>query len=152
MDQPDRQQQPAKVYSREPPKRRSKTSTGDRFRVLNTFADFTMCTLNRAEIAVWLLLWRDTKDGLARTSQVDLAKRAGISERTARRAISSLYRIGLLSIVHRGGLKQGPSTYRVYPLSGKHADTGSRLMQDMGVRIQPDISRPNKRIPVSCIP
>ncbi len=32
--------------------------TGDRFAVLNTFADFTLSALTRGEIAVWLLLWR----------------------------------------------------------------------------------------------
>jgi hypothetical protein len=40
-------------------------------------ADFTLSALTRAEIAVCLLLWRDTKsDGTAQTSQADLARRA----------------------------------------------------------------------------
>ena len=40
----------------------ARRNTGDRFAVLNTFADFTLRNLSRAEIAVWLLLWRDTRN------------------------------------------------------------------------------------------
>jgi len=90
--------------------------TGDRFAVLNTFADFTMGKLSRAEIAVWLLLWRDTKpDGLARTSQADLARRAGSHVSTAKRAVARLVRQRLLTVVFRGSLRRGPSKYRVHP-------------------------------------
>lgn len=97
--------------------KRTKQTAG-RFAAINAFADFTLRTLDRTGIAVWLLLWRDTKaDGLAKTSQADLARRAGISDRTARRAIDRLQRAGLLSVVHRGGLRRGVSTYRVHPLT-----------------------------------
>ena len=102
------------------PKRTGKATPAirNRFAVLNAFADFTLRTLDRTGVAVWLLLWRDTKaDGLAKTSQADLARRGGISDRTARRAIDRLQRAGLLSVVHRGGLRRGVSTYRVHPLT-----------------------------------
>ena len=99
--------------AKEKPNRRR---TGDRFRVLNSFADFTLRELSRAEIAVWLLLWRDTKpDGLACTSQADLARRAGVALKTAKRAVKQLARRGLLTVVYRGGLRRGKSKYRVYP-------------------------------------
>lgn len=91
--------------------------TGERFQTINTFADISLAKLDRAEIAVWMLLWRDTKNGTARTSQADLARRAGIRERTARRAIKSLHCAGLLTVVYRGGLQRGPSIYRVHPLA-----------------------------------
>lgn len=85
-----------------------------RFAVINRFADFALTGLTRAEICTWLLLWRDTKpDGLARTSQVDLARRAGINVRTVKRALRSLIDAGLIVIVCQGGLRNGPSTYRV---------------------------------------
>jgi hypothetical protein len=91
-------------------------STGNRFALLNAFVDFTLTGLTRNEIAVWLLLYRDTKpDGTARTSQVDVARRAGTSERTIRRAIRRLENIGLLKVVHRGGFRRGLSRYRVRP-------------------------------------
>ncbi len=104
-------------------------TAGRRFQAVNAFADFTLAALSRAEIAVWLLLWRDTKpDGLARTSQADLARRAGIAERTVRRAIESLRTAGLVTLVYRGGLRRGSSTYRVHALAeGNKADTHVRL-------------------------
>lgn len=93
-------------------------ATGNRFGVLNAFADYSMANLDRAEVVVWLLLYRDTKpNGLARTSQADLARRAGTAERTIGRAIGKLRKAGLLTVVRRGALSRGPSTYRVYPLA-----------------------------------
>jgi len=97
----------------------AKGKAGGRFATVNAFADFTLGGLSRAEIAVWLLLWRDTKaDGLARTSQADLARRAGCNVRTVKRAARRLVRAGLLEIVRRGRLGAGPSAYRVRPLRG----------------------------------
>jgi len=84
--------------------------------VLNTFIDVSLRTLRRNEIAVWLVLYRDTKDGTARTSQTDIARRAGITKRTVIRIIGRLERQGLLRIIRRGGINSGPSTYRVQPL------------------------------------
>lgn len=93
---------------------RGKAETKGRFVVINRFADFALAGLSRAEICVWLLLWRDTKpDGLARTSQGDLARRAGKNVRTVKRAVRRLVDAGLIVIVRQGGLRKGPSTYRV---------------------------------------
>lgn len=71
----------------EPPTRGSKTAkrtarrseAAGRFKVLNTFVDFTLRGLTRNEIAVWLVLYRDTKDGTARTAQSTIADRVGVS-------------------------------------------------------------------------
>jgi hypothetical protein len=96
----------------------AKRRTGERFALLNAFADATLATLDRAEIAVWLLLWRDTKpNGLAHTSQADLARRAGVNPRTIRRALAALQRAGLVVVVHRGGLPLRVSAYRVHALT-----------------------------------
>jgi hypothetical protein len=96
---------------------RPKGSSRGRFQCINAFLDVTMSRLDRADLAVWLLLWRDTKeDGLARTSQADLARRAGCNPRTVRRAIAALQRAGLLNVVRQGGLNRGLSVYRVHPL------------------------------------
>jgi hypothetical protein len=95
----------------------AKPKVGNRFAVLNAFVDVTMQTLTRAEITVWMLLFRDTKqDGLARTAQTDLARRAGLNTRSVERAVRSLERCGLLKVVHRGGLRKGPSSCRISPL------------------------------------
>ena len=99
------------------PKGRPHDKTG-RFAVLNAFLDFTLRDLDRAAAAVWLILYRDTKaDGLARTAQTDLARRAGVDVRTVRRACGKLADRGLLTVVRRGGLRSGLSTYRVHPLA-----------------------------------
>jgi len=89
----------------------------ERFRTMNDFVDFTLRDLGRAEMAVWLVLWRDTRDGTARTAYDDLARRAGLNRRNVGRAIRRLETRGLVQVVHRGGLRQGPSRYRVRPLA-----------------------------------
>ena len=86
---------------------------GQRFGTLNAFVDGSMATLRRNDIAVWLVLWRDTKDGIARTGQSDIARRVGATARTVRRAIGRLRRYGLLVLVYQGGLNRGTSAYRV---------------------------------------
>jgi hypothetical protein len=90
-----------------------------RFQCVNAFLDVTMAGLGRAELAVWLLLWRDTKpDGLARTSQADLARRVGCNPRTVRRALAGLQGAGLVEVVRQGGLRRRMSVYRVRPVAG----------------------------------
>jgi hypothetical protein len=87
-----------------------------------------MANLSRAEVCVWLLLWRDTRpDGLARTSQADLARRSGCSVRQVNRAVQSLLQRNLLRLAYQGGLNRGLSVYRVLPLSK------ANLTEDMGV-------------------
>jgi hypothetical protein len=98
-------------------KGKAKRSSQGRFLCINSFLDVTLANLDRAALAVWLLLWRDTKpDGLARTSQADLSRRAGCNPRTVRRALAALKRAGLVSVVRQGGLKRRMSVYRVDPL------------------------------------
>ena len=100
------------------------TGTGrvnsDRFAVLNAFVDFTAGTLNRADLLTWLVLYRDTRDGTAATSQADIARRTGLAKRTVQLAMNRLETAGLLKRVHRGGLRRGTSRYRV---SGLGKDT-----------------------------
>jgi DNA-binding transcriptional ArsR family regulator len=90
-----------------------KAKTRERFAVLNTFVDFTLSDLSRAEIAIWLVLYRDTREGTARTSYDDIARRAGLNRRNVGRALRQLARRGLVKIVRRGGLGRGVSRYRI---------------------------------------
>lgn len=88
--------------------------TQDRFAEINGFVDFTLAHLTPSAVAVWLILWRDTKpNGLARTGQTDLARRAGVSERAVRKALVCLVGLKLVKVVHQGRAGVGPSTYRV---------------------------------------
>ncbi len=84
--------------------------------MLNAFVDGGMAGLSRSELAVWLILFRDTKpDGTARASLDDLARRGGFDRQTASRAVGSLERRKMLQVLRRGGLNRGPSSYRVFP-------------------------------------
>ena len=94
----------------------SKRAAALRFQILNAFVDGGMADLTRAEIAVWLVLYRDTRpDGTARTSLDDLARRGGMDRQTASRAVGRLERRNMLRVIRRGGLNLGPSVYRVFP-------------------------------------
>lgn len=96
------------------PKRR--VTRSERFAVLNTFTDFGLVGLTGAETKVWLILFRDTKGtGTARTSQADMARRAGLSVRGVQLALGKLQAKGLVRLVRRGRLIAGPSVYRVTP-------------------------------------
>jgi hypothetical protein len=90
-----------------------RTKARERFAVLNGFADFSLADLSRAEVAVWLILFRDTRDGTARTSVTDLARRAGCDRSTVFRALRRLEGRGLVKTARRGGLRRGVSCYRV---------------------------------------
>jgi hypothetical protein len=98
---------------------RGKGQGGDRFVVLNGFIDFTMAGLTRNEIAVWMVLYRDTRDGQARVTQASIAERAGVSRRTVIRAVERLRGRGLLRVVRQGGLAGGPSVYEVVPFAAR---------------------------------
>jgi hypothetical protein len=94
----------------------SKRESRLRFEALNAFVDSGMADLSRAELVVWLILYRDTKrDRTARASLDDLARRGGINRQTASRAVGRLARRRMLQVLRRGGLNHGPSTYRVFP-------------------------------------
>lgn len=111
----------------------------DRFAVLNGFVDCTMSGLSRGPLAVWLVLYRDTRDGTARTSIEDIARRAGLSKRRAVEAVGKLCKVGLLTRVYRGGLNRGPSVYRVHPRprepsgSGDAGDAGTGDVSGRGL-------------------
>jgi len=107
---------PANPVKTSKPKDKVKAGRGERFAVLNAFTDFALAGLTGAEAKVWLILFRDTKrTGTARTGQADIARRAGIDERTVRRVLVKLEEKGMIRIVRRGKLNVGPSVYRVYP-------------------------------------
>lgn len=95
---------------------KAKRKAGDRFAVLNNFVDFTLGALDRTETAVWLILYRDARDGVAKTSQAELARRAGVCARTVRRALQRLETKGLVKVVRRGRIGAGASSYRIRAL------------------------------------
>ena len=92
-----------------------KVQARSRFRDFNGFVDVSLAGLTRSAIAVWLVLFRDTKadTGVARTGQADIARRAGISARAVRKALTELIEAGLVKVVRQGRLGTGPSQYKV---------------------------------------
>ncbi|MCC7419343.1 MAG: helix-turn-helix domain-containing protein [Planctomycetaceae bacterium] len=108
--------EPSEVDARKATGKTTKRKAGERFAMLNTFVDFTAGTLARGELLVWLVLFRDCRDGIARTSQADIARRAGMTDRTVRRTLKRLETRGLVQTVSRGGIHRGVSKYRCHPL------------------------------------
>ena len=100
-----------------PPKANRARVAADRFGQLNAFLDSTAGTLERSELLVWLSLFRDVRDDVARTGQAAIARRIGLSERTVRWAVSRLEKRGLLTAVRRGSLSTGPTSYRLHPIA-----------------------------------
>jgi len=92
---------------------KAKGKAGDRFRLLNAFVDFTLADLDRGELAVWLVLYRDSRDGVAQVSQVAIARRIGITDRAVRKAIGRLADKGLVKVVRQGRIGKGASAYRI---------------------------------------
>jgi hypothetical protein len=77
------------------------------------FVDFTMADLTRAEMATWLVLYRDSKYGTAATSMRNIAPRAGCGLKFVAAAVKHLEGLGLLKVVRKGGYWRGSSCYRV---------------------------------------
>lgn len=111
--------------AKKPKKKGSRRTTRDRFSTLNAFVDAGMVGLMKTEIATWLVLYRDTRDGTACTSEESIAARIGCSRRAVVKAVKSLRRRGLLIQVFRGGLNRGPSRYRVLPIPEPPKELGN---------------------------
>jgi hypothetical protein len=99
-----------------------KAKHADRFAVLNAFVDVSLRSLCRGDIAVWLVLYRDTKNGTARTGQTDIARRTGLSTRGVRKALARLEANRLVRCVHRGGLGRGASRFAVLPIAATNEE------------------------------
>ncbi len=91
-----------------PPKR-----SGQRFRTLNEFVDCTLQQLTPRQAAVWLCLFRDSRNGTATAAQSYIAQRCGLKRPTVSTTISELEALGLVTTIHRGGINRGLSRYRV---------------------------------------
>lgn len=90
--------------------------TSGRWETLNAFVDVTMAGLTPRQTKVWLVLFRDSREGVARTAQNYIAKRTGLRRPTVSAVIGELAALGLIRIVHAGGLNQGISEYEVRAL------------------------------------
>jgi hypothetical protein len=87
---------------------------GDRWAVYNGFVDHTLRELSEAELRVWLILFRDVRDGLARAGMTDIARRAGLSRRGVVKAVAGLKHRRLIEVAVRGSVNGSTNAYRVY--------------------------------------
>ncbi len=97
------------------PGAKGKTDAG-RWPTFNAFVDATIAGLSRSELAVWIVLFRDVRDGVARTGLTDIARRGGMEHGSAKRAVRSLTAKGLLRVVRRGRKNGGTNVYQVAPV------------------------------------
>jgi DNA-binding transcriptional ArsR family regulator len=120
-----------------------------RFRDFNDFVDCSLATLTPSAVAAWLVIFRDVKadTGLARVGQADIARRAGVTDRTVRTALRELVDAGLLKVVRQGRLGAGPSVYKVRGANPDRFD-----QPEAGVRLQPEVRPPPPRKPASAVP
>ena len=91
---------------------RSKKSQ-ERFEILNRFIDDVMASLKPSQVKVWLCLYRDSRDGIAKSAQTYIAKRCGLKRPTVSTTITELEELGLVQTVYQGGVNRGFSWYRV---------------------------------------
>lgn len=104
------QADPLQAHSTKPTR---SSADASRWATLNAFVDTAMADLSRAELAVWLVLYRDVREGAARTGMDDIARRAGCHRGSVVRAVQSLQARGLIRLVRRGRKNGGTSVYLV---------------------------------------
>ncbi len=112
---------PAKADRKTAQGRKRAQASGKRWRMLNEFIDAGGADLRPNDWRVWLVLFRDAKGDTARTSQKYVAKRLNLDRKTVGRAVKRLQTAGLLDVLHRGGFRRGPSTYRLRPMPADNA-------------------------------
>lgn len=89
--------------------------SGDRWATLNTFVDAVLADATEAEVRVWLVLYRDVKQGgLARVGMTDIARRAGLTRRAVVNAIAALKARQAVEVVTRGSINGTPNAYRLH--------------------------------------
>ena len=64
-----------------------------------------------SDALVWLAIFRNGRDGEATVSEQTIASQIGLSERTVKRAVAELKRMGLIEVTRGNNLKQTPSDY-----------------------------------------
>ena len=119
---PPRPEPPSRVRRKEPTKGRQEAAAG-RFQVLNAFVDQWRRMVSPSALAVWLVLYRETKpDGLAQISHNQIADLIGLKRRATINATQELVEKGLVDIVKRGSAKTHEATkYKITtpPTGGK---------------------------------
>jgi DNA-binding MurR/RpiR family transcriptional regulator len=83
-----------------------------RFRLINKFIDKHARNCSTTAALAWVVIWRDSRDGIAVTSYSRLADRIGVSRSTVARAIRQLRELGYLEVARTGSESLGPTWHR----------------------------------------
>ena len=103
----------AEFDERKPARTKRTAQSSERFQTLNAFVDVTMRALTPSEKIVWIVLYRDVRNGVVTVSQTDVATRSGLTQSTVSLAIQKLVKRNLVLVVTQGGFRKGTSTYRI---------------------------------------
>lgn len=91
--------------------RKAPKGQANRWPMQNEFLDVHAGGMGRLDALVWLMLYRDARNGTACTGMTDIARRLKTTRRSVVRAINHLVSAGYLTILHRGSAKGSPSRY-----------------------------------------
>jgi hypothetical protein len=86
-----------------------------RFATFNTFIDTVAQRLSAAEVVVWMIMFRDCRNGIASTSHRDIVRRSGCSLRAVNYAIKRLRAAGLIKPTRLSRHRGEASQYAVHP-------------------------------------
>ena len=75
-------------------------------------------------MAVWIVLYRESRGGTACISQRQIAERAGCGADSVNKAVKSLARMGLLKVVRKGTMLGKDQDGKVKGLSSKYRVRG----------------------------
>lgn len=93
----------------------AKARKGDRWATLNSFVDMIAPRLTLAERAVWLVMFRYSRDGVCDTSERAIAMQAAIDKASAGRALRQLVALRLVWPVFKSNCKGASSRYGIHP-------------------------------------
>ncbi len=88
---------------------------GDRWATLNSFVDVIAPRLTLAERAVWLVMFRYSRNGVCDTSERAIATQAAIDKASAGRALRRLVELRLVWPLFKSNRKGTSSRYGIHP-------------------------------------
>ncbi len=106
-------EEPSSAKDEKPKKKSPKTYAQERWMLINNFIVNSASQLKRSEMLVWLMLFRNSREGTVAMSQRNIAKLTGIRVDNINIAIKGLKQKGLVKVVHQGGYRHGMSRYRL---------------------------------------
>lgn len=100
----------ARVKAKPQPQARN----GDRWATFNAFMDHIAPRLTLAERAVWLVMFRNARDGMCETTVRMLATAANVSISTTQAALNRLHTIGLVRPIWKSRDRAKASRYGIH--------------------------------------